>query len=61
VERSTTVAAAPEAVLPLLVDFRRWIDWSPLGGVDPNLKRSYSGADSGVGAPAPDWRLPDHS
>ena len=35
---------------PLLVDFHRWIEWSPWEGLDPNMWRGYTGADSGVGA-----------
>jgi len=50
VERSTTVAAPPSAVYPLLVDFRRWQEWSPWEGVDPAMRRTYSGAPSGRGA-----------
>jgi hypothetical protein len=50
VERSTRIAASPSAVYPLLVDFRRWQEWSPWEGVDPAMQRTYSGAPSGPGA-----------
>jgi uncharacterized protein YndB with AHSA1/START domain len=50
VTRSTTIAAPPERVHGLLDDFHRWRQWSPWEDVDPNLQRSYSGPDSGVGA-----------
>jgi carbon monoxide dehydrogenase subunit G len=50
VVRSATVTATPEQVHELLDDFRRWRAWSPWEDVDPDLRREYSGADSGVGA-----------
>lgn len=48
--RSTQVNAAPETVFPLINDFHNWTQWSPWEKLDPNLERSYSGPDSGVGA-----------
>lgn len=48
--RSTHVAAEPERVHALLDDFRRWQAWSPWEDVDPDLRRSYSGPDQGVGS-----------
>ena len=50
VERSTTIAATPERVYREVADFHRWPHWSPWEDVDPDLRRSYSGAESGVGA-----------
>lgn len=50
VERSTSVGAPPADVYPLIADFRRWRSWSPWEDVDPELRRTYSGPDSGVGA-----------
>ncbi|TSD92941.1 SRPBCC family protein [Gordonia rubripertincta] len=50
IARSTVVDAAPAAILPYLTDFRQWVHWSPWEGVDPDLDRVYSGAESGVGA-----------
>lgn len=50
VERSRTIAAPAEKVYPLIADFRQWPRWSPWEDVDPDLHRSYSGAESGVGA-----------
>lgn len=49
-ERSRTIDAPPEAVFPLVDDFRRWADWSPWEKLDADLKRTYSGAPRGVGA-----------
>lgn len=50
VERSIAINAAPEKIFALVNDFRIWRQWSPWENIDPNLKRSYSGAASGVGA-----------
>ena len=50
ITRSTVVDAASAAILPYLTDFRQWVHWSPWEGVDPDLNREYSGAESGVGA-----------
>lgn len=49
VARSATIKAPPEAILPLLVDFRRW-QWSPYEHKDPSMARSYGGPAIGVGA-----------
>jgi hypothetical protein len=48
--RSTVVAAQPAQVHTLIDDFKRWRSWSPWEDRDANLQRTYSGADSGVGA-----------
>ena len=50
VERSTTVKAPPEKVFALINDFHQWGAWSPWEKIDADLKRTYSGATSGVGA-----------
>lgn len=49
-ERSATINASPDKVEPFLNDFHKWQAWSPWEKLDPNMKRTYSGADSGVGA-----------
>lgn len=48
--RSTTVAASSEVVHALVDDFHAWTRWSPWEEMDPDLKRSYSGAQAGTGA-----------
>lgn len=53
--RSTTIAAPPAVVHALINDFHRWEAWSPWEDVDPDLRRAYSGSDSGVGARY-DWQ-----
>lgn len=50
VTRSTTIDADPAVVHGLLNDFHEWRTWSPWEDLDPDLKRTYTGPDSGVGA-----------
>lgn len=50
VTRSAVVNARADEIFPLLNDFHRWGSWSPWERLDPDLKRQYSGAESGVGA-----------
>jgi uncharacterized protein YndB with AHSA1/START domain len=50
VERSILVGAPPERIYPLIADFRQWTQWSPYEKLDPAMKRTYSGASSGLGA-----------
>jgi uncharacterized protein YndB with AHSA1/START domain len=50
VERSTTIAAAPETILGLADGFKRFNEWSPWASLDPATKYTYSGPERGVGA-----------
>lgn len=50
IERSIAIAAPPARIFPLVNDFRGWALWSPWEKKDPAMKRTRSGADSGVGA-----------
>lgn len=50
IERSISIKTPPEKIFPFLNGFRQWEAWSPWEKVDPAVKRSYSGADSGKGA-----------
>ncbi|MBA3858082.1 MAG: polyketide cyclase [Cyanobacteria bacterium PR.3.49] len=50
IERSQIVKASPETILSNVNDFKKWAAWSPWEKVDPNMKRTYSGAESGKGA-----------
>lgn len=50
VVRRTTISAPPAAVHALLDDFHQWTMWSPWEDLDPDLNRTYSGSDSGVGS-----------
>lgn len=48
--RSAALGAPPGAVFPLVNNFTRWPEWSPWHKLDPNIKYTYSGPASGVGA-----------
>ena len=50
VERSIDIHAPADKVYPLIADFRRWPEWSPWEKLDPAMKRTLSGAESGTGA-----------
>lgn len=48
--RATTVDAPAERVHALVDDFREWPRWSPWEGLDPDLRRTYTGPERGVGS-----------
>ncbi len=48
--RTATIDAPADAVFANIADFHRWTAWSPWEDLDPDLQRTYSGADSGTGA-----------
>jgi Polyketide cyclase / dehydrase and lipid transport len=50
VERTATIAAPAEVIFPHLNDFHAWTAWSPWEKLDPNMVRTYGGAESGAGA-----------
>jgi len=50
VVRSATMAAPPERVYEQVADFHNWANWSPWEGLDPEMRRTYSGAPAGTGA-----------
>lgn len=50
VERVATIQAPPERVAAVLSDFRAWKSWSPWEKMDPDMKRTYGGAEKGKGA-----------
>lgn len=50
IERSINIKATPEKIAPLINDFHNMQAWSAWEKVDPAMQRTYSGADSGVGA-----------
>src|SRR6266516_6630027 len=50
VERSATLPASPAALFEHVNDHHKFAVWNPLMKLDPNVKNTYSGPDSGVGA-----------
>jgi hypothetical protein len=50
VQRSIVVHSPTAAVYDQVANFHNWTNWSPWEDVDPKLKRTYSGPESGVGA-----------
>lgn len=50
VSREVTIKASPETIAAQIVDFHNWRNWSPWEGLDPDLKRTYSGPTNGVDA-----------
>jgi hypothetical protein len=50
IQRSAKIQAPPERIFPHINDFRSWTSWSPWEKMDPNLKRTYSGPESGIGS-----------
>ena len=49
-QRSLTINAPAEVIYAHIDDFHKWQAWSPWEQLDPDLKRTYSGAPSGIGA-----------
>ncbi len=49
-ERSTNINAPPGVVFEHINDFHEWSGWSPWDKIDADLKRTYTGPDTGVGA-----------
>ena len=50
VERSLVIKASPEELYTIVSDFRNFDKWSPWAELDPDMKKEFSGAESGVGA-----------
>jgi hypothetical protein len=50
IERSAVVNAPAATIFPLINNFKAWQPWSPFEKKDPNMKRTYSGAETGVGS-----------
>jgi hypothetical protein len=48
VERSATIAAPADMLFGYVNDFHQWNLWSPWEKLDPNMMRTFSGAQSGV-------------
>jgi hypothetical protein len=50
VTRTATIHAPAAKIFPLINDFHQWGQWSPWESRDPAMQRTFSGANSGMGA-----------
>jgi len=50
VQRSANIKAPPDKIFALVANLRGWSAWSPYEKKDPDMKRVFSGAESGKGA-----------
>lgn len=50
VQRSTLMAAPADRIFPLIADLRQMNSWNPFVKRDPQVRGSYSGPPTGVGA-----------
>jgi uncharacterized protein YndB with AHSA1/START domain len=50
ISRSATIAAPPERIAPHIQDLHAWEKWSPYERLDHQMKKTFSGAERGVGA-----------
>jgi hypothetical protein len=50
VERSVTLSAPAAVLFEQVNDHHKFSEWNPFMKLDPNVKTTYSGPDSGVGA-----------
>lgn len=49
-ERSITINASPAKIFPYVNDYRLAQQWSPWEKLDPDMKRTFTGPESGLGA-----------
>jgi len=57
IERSTTIQAPAETIFMMIDDLHIWPRWSPQDLLNPKMKRTYDGSDTGIGATS-DWNGP---
>ena len=50
IQRATRIKAAPEKIYALISDFPSWPTWSPWEKLDPEMKRTLTGAATGKGS-----------
>lgn len=50
VQRTVTISAPAERILPHIADFHQWSAWSPYEHLDPAMQRTFSGAETGKGS-----------
>lgn len=50
IKRDILISAKPEAIFPYLVSMKKADQWMPWKDADPEVKNTYEGPDSGLGA-----------
>ncbi|MFI6167254.1 SRPBCC family protein [Nocardia sp. NPDC051052] len=50
VVRQAVISAEPSRIHRLIGNLREWTKWSPWEDVDPQLQRTYTGPEAGIGA-----------
>ncbi len=50
VERSVTINSTPSAVFAMVNDIRKFNQWSPWAGIDPDTQFTFEGPPTGTGA-----------
>jgi uncharacterized protein YndB with AHSA1/START domain len=50
IKRSLQMAAAPSKPFALVNDLHRWNDWSPWAKLDPQMKQTFAGPETGPGS-----------
>ena len=50
ISRSKSMSGSPSAAFAMVNDHHNWSDWSPWDKLDANMKKTYEGPESGVGA-----------
>ncbi|MBI1291242.1 polyketide cyclase [bacterium] len=50
IQRETVIGSSPRDVHGILINLRRWDEWSPWEKKDPNMKKTLSDPSEGLGA-----------
>jgi hypothetical protein len=50
VQRTARINAPAERIAPHINDFSQWVKWSPYDSLDPDMKKTMTGAPAGKGA-----------
>ena len=50
VERSLKINTPPEKIFPYLISFKKGLEWSAWDRTEENVKRTFTGPESGIGA-----------
>jgi hypothetical protein len=50
IARTARINAPPECIASHINDFSQWVKWSPYDSLDPDMKKTMTGATSGKGA-----------